>query len=98
MKFVRDPHHDGSPDHVSLGEGRARLRVRVPGGADAVYARVVEDGEGVTFRAERTHASGDAVWFEANVPVRPVVTNYRFAIVRGAQSALSHRYPMQYIS
>jgi alpha-glucosidase len=87
MKFVRDPHHDGSPDHVSVGEGRARLRVRVPGGADAVYARVVEDGEGVTFRAERTHASGGAVWFEASVPLRPVVTNYRFAIVRGTEYA-----------
>lgn len=85
MKFVRDPHHDGSPDHVSVGEGRARLRVRVPGGADAVYARVVEDGEGVTFRAERTHASDGAVWFEAGVPLRPVVTNYRFAIVRGTE-------------
>lgn len=85
MKFVHDPHHDGSPDHVSVGEGLARLRVRVPGGADAVYARVVEDGEGVTFRAERTRTSGGAVWFEATVPVRPVVTNYRFAIVRGTE-------------
>ncbi|WP_444959999.1 glycoside hydrolase family 13 protein [Nocardiopsis sp. M1B1] len=85
MKFARDPHHDGSPDHISVGEGRARLRVRVPGDADAVYARVVEDGEAVTFRAERTHASDGAVWFEAGVPLRPVVTNYRFAIVRGTE-------------
>ncbi|WP_026122168.1 glycoside hydrolase family 13 protein [Nocardiopsis halotolerans] len=85
MQFVRDPHHDGSPDHVSVEDGRVRLRVRVPGGADAVYAHVVEDGEGLMFRAERTRAVGDTVWFEATVPLLPVVTGYRFAIVRGTR-------------
>ncbi|OOC53714.1 MULTISPECIES: glycoside hydrolase family 13 protein [Nocardiopsis] len=83
MKFVHDPHHDGSPDHVGVEDGRARLRVRVPGGADAVYARVVEDGEAVMLPADPVRTAGDVVWFEAAVPQRPVVTDYRFAIVRG---------------
>ncbi len=84
-KFVRDPHHDGSPGHVDTGDGTARLRVRVPGGADAVYARVVEDGEAVMVPAEPVRTGADAVWFEAAVPLRPVVTNYRFAVVRGTR-------------
>ncbi|GAA1442344.1 glycoside hydrolase family 13 protein [Nocardiopsis tropica] len=85
MKFAGDPHHDGSPDHVRVGDGHAVLRVRVPGGADAVYVRVVEDGEGVLVRAEEAGAVGGTAWFEASVALRPVVTGYRFAVVRGAR-------------
>ena len=82
LEFVRDPHHDGSPDHVVIEGGQARLRVRVPGGAEAVYARVVEDGEALMFGARPVRTAGGTVWFEVTVPLHPVVTGYRFLIVR----------------
>ena len=85
MKFAGDPHHDGSPDHVGVEDGNAVLRVRVPGGADEVYARVVEDGEGVLVRARETGTVGGSAWFEVSVALRPVVTGYRFAVVRGTR-------------
>ena len=85
MKFAGDPHHDGSPDHVGIEDGNAVLRVRVPGGADEVYARVVEDGEGILVRARETGTVGGSAWFEVSVALRPVVTGYRFAVVRGTR-------------
>ncbi|GAB3741104.1 glycoside hydrolase family 13 protein [Nocardiopsis nanhaiensis] len=83
MRFSHDPHHDGSADYVTLHEGHALLRVRVPGGADAVYACVVEDGEAALVEGELERSSGGVSWFRVEVPLLPVVTSYRFAIVRG---------------
>ena len=89
MRFSHDPHHDGSPDYVSLHEGHkghpghARLRVRVPGGAEAVYAHVVEDGEAELVEGELEHSSNGVSWFTVRIPLLAVVTPYRFAIVRG---------------
>lgn len=85
MQFDHDPHHDGSPDHTTVTDGEAILRVRVPGGADHVYVRTVVDGEAEMWRGRRTRAVGDTVWFEVVIPLRPVVTNYRFAVIRGTR-------------
>lgn len=83
MRFIHEPHHDSSPDYVSLHPGHARLRIRVPGGADAVYAHVVEDGEAELVQGELEHYSGGVSWFAVEIPLLAVVTPYRFAIVRG---------------
>ncbi|WP_017575105.1 glycoside hydrolase family 13 protein [Nocardiopsis kunsanensis] len=83
MRFSHDPHHDGSPDYVSLHEDHARLRVRVPGGADAVYAHVVEDGEAELIEGEQEYSSEGVSWYTVQIPLLAVVTPYRFAIVRG---------------
>src|SRR5699024_12492485 len=89
MRYSHDPHHDGSPDYVSLHErhkghpGHARLCVRVPGGADAVYAHVVEDGEAELVEGELEHSSNGVSWFSVRIPLLAVVTSYRFTIVRG---------------
>lgn len=82
MLFSHDPHHDGSPDYVTLDGNRARLRVRVPGGADAVYANVVEDGESGLVEGELEHTADGVSWFSVRIPLQAVVTSYRFAIVR----------------
>ncbi|MGW5877975.1 glycoside hydrolase family 13 protein [Nocardiopsis terrae] len=83
MRFSHDPHHDGSPDYVTVHDDRARLRVRVPGGADAVYAYVVEDGEARLVEGAPESAADGVGWFAVEIPLLPVVTPYRFAIVRG---------------
>ncbi|MEU3019199.1 glycoside hydrolase family 13 protein [Nocardiopsis sp. NPDC007018] len=82
MLFSHDPHHDGSPDYVSLDGGRARLRVRVPGGADSVYAYVVEDGEAGLVEAALERSEHGVDWYAVEIPLQPVATPYRFAIVR----------------
>ncbi|MET9782895.1 glycoside hydrolase family 13 protein [Nocardiopsis alba] len=82
MRFRHDPHHDGSPDHVTLHEHHARLRVRVPGGADGVYLRVVEDGEARLVETEVEAERDGVVVYGVDLPLLPVVTPYRFAIIR----------------
>ncbi|WP_431872656.1 glycoside hydrolase family 13 protein [Nocardiopsis eucommiae] len=82
MLFTHDPHHDGSPDHVTLDGDRARLRVRVPGGADSVYAYVVEDGEAGLVEGVLESSANGVSWFVVEIPLLPVATPYRFAIVR----------------
>ncbi|MBR8744258.1 glycoside hydrolase family 13 protein [Nocardiopsis sp. MG754419] len=82
MRFSHDPHHDGSPDFVTPHGDHVHVRVRVPGGADGVYARVVEDGEARLFETRVEHRDTGVTWYGADLPRLPVVTSYRFAIVR----------------
>lgn len=82
MRFSHDPHHDGSPDFVTPNGGHVHVRVRVPGGADGVYARLVEDGEAVLIEARLEHEADGVSWYGVDLPRLEVVTTYRFAIVR----------------
>src|SRR5699024_6247163 len=53
------------------------------GGAEAVYAHVVEDGEAELVEGELEHSTDGVSWFTVRIPLLAVVTPYRFAIVRG---------------
>ncbi|WP_433365369.1 alpha-amylase family glycosyl hydrolase [Actinoplanes sp. CA-142083] len=84
-------HHDGSELYVSsqspaLGE-TVSLFVRVPAGirATRIHLRRLSDGEPVFTSAvvDRTDRNGD-VWWRAEMPVRNLVTPYRF-LVRTSQ-------------
>jgi alpha-glucosidase len=87
-----EPHHGGSPAHVSTPDGiaaasppigaRTTLRVEVPhaGGFEAVHLRSVEDGEPVYRRARRIHRSRAVDLYEVEVSQVSPVQSYRFQL------------------
>lgn len=89
MHLFLPPHHDGSALYVPtrtprLGE-QVPVRLRVPGPApEAVWLRVVEDGEPRVYPATLTETIDGEHWFTAHVPMTNPVTSYRFLLV-GAQ-------------
>ncbi|MCF6379040.1 glycoside hydrolase family 13 protein [Nocardioides KLBMP 9356] len=90
MSLLHLPHHDGSPLYLSdeapsLGD-RVTVRIRTSPGdpVDAVWLRTTYDAEPVFHPATAT-AEGDAVWWEAALPVHNPVTHYRFLLVRGSE-------------
>lgn len=80
------PHHDGSELYVPTGTPRlgevVPVRLRVPGPApEAVWLRVVEDGEPRVYPAALTDSAPGEHWFTADVRVTNPVTQYRFLLV-----------------
>ncbi|WP_263118937.1 glycoside hydrolase family 13 protein [Cellulomonas sp. RIT-PI-Y] len=80
------PHHDGSELYVPSGTPRlgevVPVRLRVPGPApEAVWLRVVEDGEPRVYPAALADSTPDEHWFTADVRVTNPVTQYRFLLV-----------------
>ncbi|MFZ4893835.1 glycoside hydrolase family 13 protein [Plantibacter sp. Mn2098] len=95
MPYVDEPHHDGSPLHVSnatpaLGD-TVRVSVRIPtsfGPVSAVRTRSNPDHE-PRFEDGRLIASDDGWdWWEADVHVENPVHGYRFLITRGDGSSV----------
>ncbi|MHA7987608.1 glycoside hydrolase family 13 protein [Rathayibacter sp. CAU 1779] len=90
-----EPHHDGSPLHVSdpapeLGEV-VRVRVRIPhafGPVAAVRTRSNPDHEPRFSDAERVASEAGWEWWEAPVEVENPVHGYRFLITRGDGSSV----------
>ena len=88
VSLLHLPHHDGSPLHVSdeapaLGDTvTVRVRTSADDPVDAIWLRTTYDAEPV-FHPTTSSASGDAVWWEAELPVHNPVTHYRFLLVRG---------------
>ncbi|MEV0612662.1 glycoside hydrolase family 13 protein [Nonomuraea sp. NPDC050404] len=96
LKFLGEPHHDGSALYVSdqrpeLGS-RVTLWLRAPlaAGVTAVHVRAVHDGEPRFFEASadesRRHAGGYGatdVWWRAEVTAVNPVTPYRFLLLTG---------------
>jgi alpha-glucosidase len=85
--LAAQPHHDGSPLHVStqepvLGEP-VRLRLRVPrafGPLRTVRVRSNPDREPSYAEAEVVHEAPDAVWWQAEVTVANPVHGYRWLL------------------
>ncbi|MFI6318437.1 glycoside hydrolase family 13 protein [Nonomuraea sp. NPDC050556] len=91
MRFVDQPHHDGSALYVSTLEpelgGHVVVRARVPLAAEvtAVHVRTVYDGEPRFTEARRTsfQAGGYGAadeWWEAEITAVDHVTPYRFLL------------------
>lgn len=81
-----EPHHDGSELYVPVRTPRlgevVPVRLRVPGQApDAVWLRVVENGEPRVYPATPDGSAGGEHWFTAGVPMANPVTHYRFLLV-----------------
>jgi alpha-glucosidase len=80
------PHHDGSPLHVSttapaLGD-TVTVFARVPtsAGVRQVHVRTTPDGEPRFTAAAVDRTANGEVWWRAEVEVRNPVTNYRFLL------------------
>lgn len=86
MHLLHEPHHDGSPLHVSdeapsLGETvRVRLRVSNTDPAEGVWLRTTYDAEPVFHEATVVADDGAATWWEAQLPVHNPRTHYRFLL------------------
>jgi alpha-glucosidase len=80
------PHHDGSELYVSnlnptLGE-RVRIRLRVPQRTltEAVWVRLVYDGEPTFVEAQLSETNDIESWWHADVTVQNKITNYRWRL------------------
>ncbi|MGP3960512.1 glycoside hydrolase family 13 protein [Nonomuraea sp. 3N208] len=94
MRYIGEPHHDGSALYVSeqapeLGS-RVTLWLRAPlsAGVTGVHVRTVHDGEPRYFAAERTSRDirgfgGTDVWWRAEITAVNPVTPYRFLLTTG---------------
>ena len=83
------PHHDGSELYVSnsapeLGE-RITLRVRVPkkDPATALFLRILQDGEPVTYPMRRVKKAAVESWWQVSVEIVSTLTSYRFLLRKG---------------
>lgn len=87
MSLLDQPHHDGSPLHVSDESPRlgdvvtVRLRTSASDPVDAVWLRTTYDAEPV-FHPTTATTDGDTTWWAAELPVHNPVTHYRFLLVR----------------
>jgi alpha-glucosidase len=78
------PHHDGSPLHVSTQHPALGARVtvfaRMPASVGAVHVRSTPDGEPRFTAAVVDRTEGDEVWWRADLVVHNPVTGYRFLL------------------
>ncbi|WP_122263677.1 glycoside hydrolase family 13 protein [Ornithinimicrobium cerasi] len=86
MIAAGEPHHDGSPLHVSqqaptLGSV-VSVRVRVPRAArvTGVHVRTTPDGEQFFSDARVVHEDDTETWWQAEITCHNPVTNYRFLL------------------
>ena len=96
MSLLHQPHHDGSPLHVSdeapaLGDTvTVRVRTSAADPVDAIWLRTTCDAEPV-FHPTTSSTEGDVVWWSGELPVHNPVTHYRFLLVRALPDGQSEQ-------